>query len=424
MRTVLFRIALVALLVILSGCVLPAYDGTGESSNDSSVPDDQAETDLDRSPSAKYDDVERAAALPVRINATFDRTTALLGSDGKRPDVAVENVTPALERYYDRWTRKPFLRLLNLTHVAIDTTNTRGITYGPGRVTVDPNEGSARMIERTLVHEYVHALQSQRRIDLSAETTDEELVRTALVEGGAVWVADQYVSEYHRPETRTYQSARIRAEYRAGPAGDRYIRAPYRFGAKYVSRVLDDPTSFWTLYDRSPSTSSVLLHADPAVEQPSDLSTTVTSDDRWQPVGIGPDGQPGDRMGELFLRTVLMSELSTERASRGAAGWTDDDRRTFRHGGSYGHLWTLSWANRTEATEFVTTFQRYLVDRTDQRTSDIELRRVGDRTVTVVAGPDTFRSAVHVTGSSTDVSIMIAADQSTTSDRSPLGVPS
>lgn len=397
-------------LVLIAGCSMPMVGSIGSAEvNESDV----------------TADVETADDLSVDTDATFERTEAVLDVEGEKPDVAVENLEPLLEAYYEEVTADPFYETLNLTEVAVDTENTRGVAYGPSEVAVDPNEGSDAMIERVLVHEYVHALQNQKSVSPPEpiETTDDAFVWTALYEGGAVWATDRYVDEHH--EERSYQRDRMAEEYRAGPPGDRYFRAPYYFGATYVERTVDDADDFWTMYEDVPESSSAVLHEAPATEVPVEFSKTVEDDvDSWSEVAIGPDDAPGDRKGEVVVRVALEGVLPSTIAADAAEGWTNDELRTFAVDDDYGHVWTLTWQEAADAEAFRAAFDRSLDERTDDHADDIEIVPVDDRTVTIVAGPQTFRDAVAVSGGDRAVTVTIAeTEASTPVVRTPAPIP-
>ncbi|WP_255170161.1 hypothetical protein [Natrononativus amylolyticus] len=417
------RLAVVALVVLLvvgsSGCV-GVLDG-GSEPDDSvdaeadapageSGPDPESGTATDDEPPRAETTAEAAEVLPVDVYRTYDRTRSLVGSDAEKPRVEVWDMDGLLADVYDS-RQDEFQTALNMTETEIDTTNARGISYGT-HVVVDPNEGSDADVEQVLVHEYVHAIQAAEGwypnssgIDLETQTaTDYGQVELALVEGGAVWVTDRY-SERYQDEAVRLQSERLAEEYETAPAGDRFFRAPYHYGTAYVDDRIDDPEDVGEMYENPPETTEQLLHGlDPDEAPPTDLEVTATTGPAWSL-------ERDDRLGELFVRVALESELDGERAADAATGWGNDRLLAFEDDdGDRGFVWTLHWDSATDADEFEAAFAESLEERTDENAEHTTVDRRGEETVVVTVGSEAFREEVSVTGEGTELEVAVGAE--------------
>lgn len=425
-------------LVVLSGCATPFGDSAGEPETPDadepspSTEDDESEDGESAEPTGdegnegeeetdgaeSSDDGSRPEAettdeadeiLPVDVYETYDRVRAMFGSDAEMPRVEVSNLNEELEDVYEA-RQDPFQDALNMTETEIDTENARGLAWSDeNRIVVDPNEATDADIEQTLVHEYAHSIQfsdgwyPQPRLDgETATSTDYRIVETALVEGSAVWVTDRYSREYQADDVRL-QSERLAREYETAPDGDRYFRAPYHYGNRYVDRRIDDPTDLERVYEAPPVTSEQLVHDfDPDEERPTDLDVRPSAAEHWTV-------QRNDRLGELFVRVALETELDGERAADAAEGWGNDRLVGFHDGDEWGFVWVTHWDAAEDADEFEAAFEGTLDERTDADAGATTVDRHDDRTVIVTVGSDAFRDGVTVTGSDADVDVSVTA---------------
>ena len=106
-----------------------------------------------------------------------------------------------------------------------------------------------------------------------------------------------------------------------------------------------------------------------------------------------------DRMGELFLRVALRTELNRSTAVDAAAGWGDDRKLSYTNGEDSGYAWVLRWDNSTEATEFEDAFRTYLGEKASEQdgvwvgdgaNSSYRVERTTETTVVVFLGNDSF----------------------------------
>lgn len=428
---------LLAVLLACSGCTAPVADSAsaGVESPTNEGPNAVADVGEDRNTSTDSDDsddsddlaveaettAEADEVLPVDLNETFDRTAGLVESEAEMPEVQVGDMDALLEGTYER-RQDPFHAALNMTETEVDTESARGVAT-IGHVAVDPNEADRPDVEQVVVHEFFHAIQFaegwQPRPTLEADvatSTDYANVDLALVEGGAVWIADQYSDEYQDGDVEL-QSERLAEEYESAPDGDRYFRAPYHYGVQYADATLEEPTEIGDLYENPPTTTEQLIHGlDPDADeaQPTTLAVETTDDDAWT---LARD----DRLGELFVRVALETQLDPDTAADAAAGWGNDRLIGFHRadaddadagedaGDDWGFVWVLHWDTAEDADAFGDAFETALAERTDERADETAVDRRSERTVVVTTGPDAFRETVSVTGSEADLEVSVGA---------------
>mgnify|MGYP000176886546 CR=1 FL=1 len=275
-----------------------------------------------------------------------------------------------------------------------------------GRVRISPRNGSTAQVTRILAHEYVHAVQF-RQVDgnrtefLDRISRRDSLgIQRTLIEGSAVAVEDAYTREY-----LGFSAIERRCtEYRNGTPYERYAGQAYCFGGRYFAETLDSPSEVLTPNTTLPNTTEQLLHPE-TTGQPANLTVVDETPTDWHtPASF-------DRQGELFVRTVLGTELPEERAAEAAAGW-GNDRLVTVTGDTEGYIWVLRWDSDADAAEFERAFADYL-DARGNRTADgwraegeqYRLTAVDDRTVAVVIGNGTFLDAVTVTQRDGKVSV-------------------
>ncbi|MFC7082276.1 hypothetical protein [Halorussus caseinilyticus] len=399
-------IALAALLV-LAGCSAPTAQGpTAEGS--------ALET---RTPTTG------PSALPVNESRIFGRVADLAESNVSQPSLRTADAGEGGVSYLGGLG--PFYRLM--LGVEGDGSASAAAYYArdPHRVTVLLHDGvpAAETDEAglavVLAHEYAHAVQfgdPRFRSSLGGPadaSMDSRRVYRALVEGGAVFVADEYADRYRPSEDPTGEMAR---DYRNESAPGRFVRGPYLFGGRYLDGRLDSPANLTRAYRNPPNTTEQVIHGyAPEREPPADLRVTVAETDD---VSAGN----ADTAGELFVRDLLGGKLPESRSATAASGWGNDrllmlwnyganesSRRNF--------VWTLRWDDERNATEFSGAFADYMDARGERRGArrwqasgtQFGLERASDRTVVVAVGsPETVRN-VRATADDGNVSVTVAA---------------
>lgn len=410
----------VVALLVLAGCTAPSVpadtpesaDIEGEEvpadeskSSDGGDPDDESTTsdggDPDDESTAREAESDGSTSSPLDIDedAVWADVRARLDSDAPRPNLYVDEMPVGADDAFEP-DQTTFQEALNATATTSGGSGTSGLAM-PGNVYVFP-DGPDEEIEQVLAHEYTHTIQYADGMFASwlrspPRTTDEEMVQTSLIEGGAVYAADEYSAE-HLPEYPS-QSEQMEAAYEAAPAGDRMLLAPYHFGSEYVAAEIDRASDLPEIYRSHPVTTAGVLDPDsdpPATDLSVDVETT----------GSGWAVERTDRQGELYTRIVLDTELPNDRAVDAAAGWSDDELVAFADEDDQdAFVWTTRWETVSDADEFAAAFESKVDARTDQWADRTTVERVDERTVAVIIGTVEFRSAVDIstTHETTDI---------------------
>jgi hypothetical protein len=192
----------------------------------------------------------------------------------------------------------------------------------------------------TLVHELTHALQDQKfdldALDRQAETSGESFAETALVEGDATSVENEYVASLPRGERDAYNASfddetppDAPSTGSVPPALELFESAPYVFGPPYLDTLKAE---------------GGLAQVDRAFRDPphseEEIIDAVAANRRGRPKPVAVpklaqgekrDGAADD-FGALSLYFVLASRLAPETALRAAEGWGGDRYLAFTRG--------------------------------------------------------------------------------------------
>lgn len=352
------------LLVVVAGCNAPLADDNVTTRDDGD--ETSALTTVPSTPEPRRDptgvptssgtptpmpaDVAVSTDLPVDSGRTFARVRQLLNTSAEPPTVKVyEGRTTG--GTFSSLQRDQFEAMLGIgPPQPVDDSDLQvgGMTLPTGRIYLVPRAGRASEIERTLAHEFTHAVQFDQGVRTSIrrrfpaerlETSDGTLAERSLLEGAAVYTASEYVRRYqpHYPTERT-QIARL---YRNATAGTKLYWAAYYHGAAYVQSVVDAPSQLQRVYRSPPTTTEQLLHKNGDV--PDRLRVyAADGDSPWTVT-------ERNSRGELFTRIVLGTEVSTPRAKRGASGWGNDQVLTFRGGPGPSFAWVTRWDDAANA---------------------------------------------------------------------------
>lgn len=427
----------VALLLVVAGCSAPTAQSPPETATPTpevasspateSAPgttDDSAAaadstptttpTSTPRDPqslAASYDVEVRDGELPVDPALVFARLQVLLGTEATPPEAVL--IEPDEEMGFGTATYPAFYRLFGI-HVPDGRNRTltaAGYVRDPSYVHLNAElTDNATATESVLAHESVHVVQfetgqahsAQAVIvgdDLRGVTTDDRQTYFAVIEGTAVHAERAYWRKYIG--TGPDPAGRLAEGYRESEGAPKLGFARYRFGFAYVDARAASTREHGRVYEEPPRTSEELLHHLPPGSEPS-AALNLSNAGEWEE-------RRGyrDRMGELWLRVVLATELNESAAAAGADGWGADEKRGYVRDGQRGFAWVLRWDDPANATEFHEVFARYLDERAT-RTDDarwvdedaatgepatFRLVWVDDRTVAVLAGDEAFVDA-------------------------------
>jgi len=393
------RTVALVLAVVLSGCALgaaPQADETGTTTADGGRGVPLAEHPL----SEKLD-----------ANRTFQRVERMVGEDVDSPAVRVLGSGDAGGGAVGGFTHTPyrFAEYLDLRNVSTGGgPSAAGLTDGFGRVYILPGSGPTSQLRQVLVHEFVHVVQFRSGMlpggwPVSGnDTTDAGQVRLTLLEGAAVYVADEY-TERHLPGNVSRQSEQIAGSYARARVGGRFAFARYYFGSAYVADRLDSPDQLRSLYENPPETTEQILHGD--TDDPYEPLSVRTSASGW----TVEDPDDVDIMGELFVRVTLSRALSLEAAADAADGWGNDRVVEYERadGNETGFAWVLRWDDAANATEFREAIGTYVDRRETGPGLSIRAETVGEQTVAVFLGPPDFVEAGSVSGTSSEVRVTV-----------------
>lgn len=345
------------------------------------------------------DPTQSLADAGVNSTKTWTRTTQMVGTQISRPSVEIIEVESAQGFRVPRYLRV-------FTSASNQRASAAGGTYVSSNHTVfifqqTVTESTPAELESILVHEYGHAIQSrdeQFRRDGSGPRSQEWMVATTLREGMPTYLQKAYERRY-----LDLPSDHRRTEYNAASTAKRYTLAPYFYGMQYYDRRADSPEELSEVIRTLPATTEQILHTNRSESAP--LSVTVSANRSVTKTRT---------WGELGTRIMLRDELKRERATRAAAGWSNDTYYQFgtEHAETTGVVWVHRWDSSAEAGQFADATNRYL-DRQQANTNKYRYRveRVAPETTVLFAGNETFLNSLAVTASS-NKSVTVTASHS------------
>jgi hypothetical protein len=420
----------VALLLVVAGCSAPLDAGGGTAGD--ATPDETTaatgptgetptpetttatttgpaptttpptETTTDDGPADDRVEV-REGSLPVDAGAVYARVQELTDLRGEDVEVIVEEPSDRSGGSYDPDGFEP----LGLTGGDIEDVDCGPIasaSAGGDRVRIVTEGLSAAEVELVLAHEFVHTLQNDNdlRAPRELEGRESRYLRTALIEGGAVYVADQYAQRYDLTWSGDRRPLDLReCFYDDSPGGLLSLTSVYHFGGQYFAGAVDDPTALDDAYEDLPTTTEGLLHGETADgDSPRPLSVEVAARD-WRSQNLG-------RHGELVTRIALRTELAESRAASAAEGWGNDDVVALERAGSEGYVWVHRWDDSAEAEEFREAAATYADRRRDAGVA-MRVVRVGPETTALVFGDGALVEAADVeTGGDGEVTVTVS----------------
>ena len=367
----------------------------------------QTETTTEKPPEAS-ENVTVRGSLPVEADTVLQRVETLMGRSIEPPRVDVERGPFSVPNMVAGRTVPDVFGLTGWEQ----RNTTHGLTIAGGhRVQLFPGNQSELSLESVLVHEFVHAVQLQtslpmRGLQRRAETTDERIVAGALIEGGAVYVTDEYIAAHMADEPG--QLSVLAEQYRRATPGYRFFRSRYYFGARYLHSRLGSPRNLSAAYHDPPNSTEALIHNGSAEPAPS-LTVTLNTSDNWHRASLR-DRNWNDTMGELIVRNVLRSELNRSRAAVGADGWGTDRLfalTTATTEPQHAIAWVIRWDSPADADEFVGAFEHYRNRHGPTTQYRYRLDRTGAETTTIVAGPPAALDGATVSGSNARVNVTV-----------------
>ncbi len=237
---------------------------------------------------------------------------------------------------------------------ALESTGTDGVL---GYYETENNELYIRGTEITpfvrsvIVHELVHALDDQHfelyRPEYDDRPDEIGFGLTALTEGNAKRIEDEYVSRYSEAEFEAFFAEQLGFSYDFSILTQEYLDlqlAPYIDGQRYVEEILRDggQEELDETFVEPATTAEAVLHPErrnePAIEV--------------EPPEAGGEVLEEGVVGELFLEIMLGSAVGSSSAETAAEGWGGD--------------WFVTWSDGDELC-----FRMVVVGDSERDTSEL-----------------------------------------------------
>ncbi|QPV64048.1 hypothetical protein I7X12_05310 [Halosimplex litoreum] len=268
-------------------------------------------------------------------------------------------------------------------------------------VTVAPGDLSADAVELVLAHEFVHIVQDAVAGFDRVGEVERYAVDHALSEGSAVYVADRYADRYDKRWNGTTPLGIRECIYDRIDDGTRGLAGRYYFGGLHFEQRLDTPANLSAVYRAPPRTTEQVIHGlAPGTEPVANLSVSVRQRGRWI-------GDARERAGELRLRSWLYTGLQADRVETAATGWGADELLTFQRGDETSVAWVLRADSESDADELAAAAADLGTTLESRDATSVETARVGDETVVVFAGTESFAAGGEATGSDGDVTVTV-----------------
>lgn len=238
-----------------------------------------------------------------------------------------------------------------------------------GSLAVISDEAELSPLDKTTyAHEFTHALQDQHygleALDPEDNSDDASLAVTALIEGDAMLVQEQYMLQFLDSEDLFEMlTEAAAAEYplldSAPPIVREQLMFPYDAGLLFVKTIIEDGgyEALNEAYLHPPLSTEQVLHPDkylsgelPQVVGLPALTATLGSGWQWVDTNV---------LGEFTLRLYLEQHLTSRQAAAAAAGW-GGDRYVVYHDQSEDALVLVMrtvWDTATEAAEFMDAYR-------------------------------------------------------------------
>jgi hypothetical protein len=241
----------------------------------------------------------------------------------------------------------------------------------------------------TLVHELTHALQDQHfdltKLDHGVETEGEDFALTALVEGDATSVEDDYLFSLPQADQDAYFSGANATSSTSPddpsspaipPVLELFTSGPYVFGSRYVGllRVSGGMDRVNRAFEKPPTSEEEII--DPVAARAARPGRHVATPKLA--AGERRHGRP-DEFGALSLYLVLASRLDPELSLRAAQGWGGDRYVGFTKRGAAGREClriSITGDTRADTAQFADAFTKWAATLPPGAASS---ERIGDR---------------------------------------------
>ncbi|WP_135305784.1 Hvo_1808 family surface protein [Haloarcula amylovorans] len=391
------RELLLALTIVLAGCTVPSFGGSGSDHPATPEGGDTLGWEngywYDDSVSVTTEDGLNASEREAVTARTMARLERIREREFTQP-VPVEVISRAEYRNRSRgnqsgaagppadpWNDQVWESLLLIgedegSSEAIDNTLSSSVQgfYSPSRdriVIVSPTE-TPQVDRGTLSHELTHALQDQQfGLNTSAKTQDTQLSTDGAIEGEA-----NYIQALYRNRCDGQWSCIANPETSGGGGGSSsmnpglftVIIQPYASGPRFVDSIRED--GGWdavdALHRQYPNSTEQVIHPDRYPdEEPVEVTVPDRSNDEWSRFDHDP---VGDTVGEASIFATMYHNNQTDAdrysyVSDPSEGWAGDKVVPYKNGsGGGGYVWVSTWDSEDDAREFAQAYRAALVE--------------------------------------------------------------
>ena len=266
------------------------------------------------------------------------------------------------------------------------------------------------MVNVTVTHELVHALQDQYlNLDSIQKTTgdnDRQVAAQAVIEGQATFeqvqamlgsntLAATLPGGWERVRDMIRESQSTMPVFSSAPMIiQETLIFPYLSGAEFMRRF-EEMKPGGVPFDAMPTSTEQIIHSDAYGASP-DSATRVT----LPPLAAGARAVYENNLGEVETRLFLFHHLQEQNSAiRGAAGWDGDRFVLFETTGGDGLAWVTVWDSKIDAGEFydlldTSILKRYRDAKPRSATTEQRVYDVGGRTIQMTASEVNGRPVV------------------------------
>jgi len=266
------------------------------------------------------------------------------------------------------------------------------------------------MVNVTVAHELVHALQDQYiNLDSIQTTTgdnDRQVAAQAVIEGQATFeqvqamlgsntLAATLPGGWERVRDMIRESQSTMPVFSSAPMIiQETLIFPYLSGAEFMRRF-EEIKPGGVPFDAMPTSTEQIIHSD-AYGASADSATRVT----LPPLAAGARSVYENNLGEFETRLFLFNHLQEQNSAiRGAAGWDGDRFVLFETTGGDGIAWVTVWDSQIDAAEFydlldTSILKRYRDAKPKSATTEQRVYDVGGRTIQMTAAEVNGRPVV------------------------------
>lgn len=413
-------LAVLALVVVLAGCVGPLGSDNTNTDNDGigvvdgveydsdlavTVEDGLNETELDRLAVRSMARIEVLRGLNFQTRIPIEILTREEYRE-RRGDREVSTVRRQWEN--EVWEATFIVGQDRDVTTVFDETLGETVQgfYSPSEaeiVIVTDREETA-LSKRTLVHELVHALQDQQfGLDEVPSRQDPSMARNSVVEGEASLIPELYFDrcggewsciEPPRPEDD---------EQSLNPGLVLVLLQPYEQGPEFVReiRAQDGWAGVDQLHENYPASTAQIIEPERYPDdEPVNVSVGDTSSSSWNRLDHSPVGETIGQAGlyAMFWHNDIIETEDTYSFSHPVVdGWAGDELVPYATtDGQTGHVWEIEWESASAAEQFFEAYRTLLDDQG-------ALER-GPRQFVINEGP--FQGAFDVRQDGTTVTIV------------------